>query len=134
MRPHDPVDPACSPRDLEPWETAVAGWTAVVGRVRAPAALGARLLAAFDRGRPALLGPVGAWRAPLAAAAALLLALGIGLFGHAAARHGGAAPGSRATADPPLAGAVLVDDPTLPLFHDLETFDAEALARDDGSR
>jgi hypothetical protein len=96
---------------------------ALLERVAPPPALAARLLRLADE--------AGAMPAPrltaarivptlVAMAAGLLLALGIGAFSQAADRVD--VPGAPAATGGVVAEAVVIDDPGVPLFHDLETF------------
>lgn len=118
MDPRRP-SPARAP-DLTAAELPVAGGLGGLPRRRAPDALRARLLTRAAAGVPAGLGG-GAWLRPLGAAAALLLGLGLALGSSSPALPGrGVRP---AQGVPTALGLTVVDDPSVSLFHALESFD-----------
>jgi hypothetical protein len=145
-RMHDDSKQALSKQapDLALDERAVAGWFAAVGRPDAPAALRARVLAPPSvptAGRllhlPSLVlgralgrrGPLGRWG--MATAALVLVALGAAL---AIETLDPVQPGpDPATRIQGRSGRslVIVEDPTMALFHDLATFDEVGRASDE---
>jgi hypothetical protein len=111
------------PPDAEPHE---GRWFAVFGLLELaapPAALHRRLCEALEeaQGRRA---PSLRWLAPISVAAALLVAFGLLGFSRAAADAAREATASLDRPLPALREVAVIDDPSVPLFHDMETFGA----------
>lgn len=140
---HQPPSPASSPAprpgrlapDLGPWERGLAERLAALPRAGLPEGLGTRCLslveersgsslerAADPQTSHGLPWSVSArrWRVLWAAAASLLLALGVASL---AGSRGATNAEGRARPDASFARLQVVDDPSVPLFHGLETFD-----------
>lgn len=114
-----PPSPARAP-DLTAAELPLAAGLEGLPRRRAPDGLRVRLLERAASGVPTRLGG-GTWLRPLGAAAALLLGLGLALGSSSPAMPG---QGARPAQDLPSAlGLTVVDDPSVSLFHALESFD-----------
>ena len=133
--------------DLDVSEASVAAWFAVLERPEAPAALRAAVLtstpgkgpARRPAGRlvrmfsPSVLSParfpLGGWG--LATAALLLLTFGAVAWVEATDTLPGLPDQDAPSATQPVDALVIVEDPTMPLFHDLETFDEVGLGPDE---
>jgi hypothetical protein len=114
--------------DIEDGERDVAAWFAWLERAPAPRGLRALLATApHAAARAAWTGrfPLGAWG--LASAALLLLALGVGTTIELAMPPS-PRPGTAAASTDAMTRVVIVEDPTMALFHDVETFDEVGLA------
>jgi hypothetical protein len=124
-----PSDDLPRAADLAPEEEGVAAWFRALERVDPPASLRHRVLAASAR-RPSRSGtllrafPLGAWG--LATAATLLLAVGA-IVAVELTTPAPELPGPRRAAGPAVS-LIVESDPTLALFHGLETFDEVGLA------
>lgn len=137
--------------DLDASEASVAAWFSALDRPEAPAALRAAVLASVpgaDSGgvparrpvgrlvrmfSPSVFSParfpLGGWG--LATAALLLVAFGAVAWVEATDTMPGVPGQDGPSATQPVDSLVIVEDPTMPLFHDLETFDEVGLAPDE---
>lgn len=122
--PPPPADPL--PSDLTPHEARIAAWLSGVDRTRPPAELESALLEAYA----SALRPRGPWPRPGtwvgALGAVLLVGLGLGALAWFTSEAARQAEPQNAVA--PRQTPVVVDDPTVPLYPGMDSFDAPGAA------
>ena len=131
------LQPSGSAPDLTASEADLAVWFSGLERLEAPGYLRTRIVASVEAGQEAdrapagrlvRMFPLGAWG--LATAALLLLAIGtVATVELGTDLAEPAAVGTRTAG--PGAPLVIVEDPTLAIFHEIETFDEVGLAPDE---
>ena len=113
-----------SASDLTAPEAVVAARLQSLPRASLPSHLRGRVLAAAERWEPAVVGPFAGRFAsgarPWAAAAALLVGTALGLTSRSSAAP---AAHTARTSAPVTTSVRVVDDPSVPLFHGVESFD-----------